>query len=309
MTGNRTHELRRFALWALLVVGLASIASSLWLGMRARERRAEADARYERGVRLVEGAEAVLLDLDDVMGAEISSDLAGRIDEVTGVLPEARKGLSDAVAVLESVAPQLEERHAEAARALVSSAKARLRMIGAGERALEANLKASAAIGPARDAWKDVLEGERLADYAVAAYNKHTKDSVQEASRTAVSAGKRFVSAREGFRRAEKVFPQADMGPFVRYCDGKIELLELSRRIDAAWLAGQVADANKLLDRYNKKEKELVGAAGKLPSSETAPLADAFERVAGADSRAYYEARRAASRADALVERLTVIGK
>lgn len=301
----RKKSLLRWLLVVAAVVAVAAIAVAVYSGLKARERKTAAEGRYEQAIRLIERAEPVLSDLDDIMESEISSQAVAQADDVIVALPDARKGLENAVDVLKSVQDRLPEDLAKTAGAVMASAHARMRMIDAGSKVLSWDAKAAAAVGPAREGWQLVLDAEQLADQAAVDYNKHTRDSVKASMGKAGQARAKLDQAKARFQAAQEAFEDADMKPFIDYCERKKELLSLSEQIDVAWLGGRLAQSNKLLTQYNEKEKALVELAKALPASETAPIAEAYDAKVSDDMKAYYSARDDASVADAGIKRAT----
>lgn len=297
---------RRNWLWVVAVlIVVAALGVGGFLGYRQMTSQRVALDRLEKATTLVERADGVVLDVDEVVRSEVSAELGAKAAELLDETPDAREDLTQAVDLLEDAVPDLPVQDAEEAVALRASAQARLAMLDDADVILDANAKAAAALDPATRGWGLVLEAENLADSAVAEYNKLTKDAVAKSKQITEQAETKLRDAKTLFEEAGDAFPDADFSAYITYIDGKIAALAISKQANDAYLADKPADANTLSTKYNDAEKKLVTQANALPSSPAQVVADAYTSVAGEPTDQYMAAREQATAADDAYKALT----
>ncbi|MHB8706658.1 MAG: hypothetical protein ACYC77_09100 [Coriobacteriia bacterium] len=293
--------------WMLAVlVIVTALAVGGYLALQAINRPRDARAKLAEASALLSQAEPGLLAIDGAVRSEVTSALAEGATEALEEIDPTKSTLSDALAEIAAARENLAEEDVQLADALQEAIDSRLDMLDRARPILETDLRASAVVDPAREAWQLVADAEKLADDAVAQYNKHTKAGVQESTKLTTSAETKLTAARSGLATVSAGFSEADMTPFVSYIDAKLKLLASSRKIDSTWLAGKIEDANNLLDAYNAEEKKVIALAAKMPESPTAVVAGAYETLTATTIKDYFAARDAARAADAKV---TAIGK
>lgn len=283
----------------LVAVALGAMGVAGWIYYEDLTTKREAVERLDEATALVEAADKVVLDVDEVVRAEIGAEVGAQAEELAPQLPGAMDDLADALSLIEESLPDLPDEEIVYAVALEASAKARLDMLEEAGQILEANRKAAAALTLATEAWDLVLEADELSTEAVEEYNKLTREGVTKSSELTDKARENIVKAKELFSEAATGFPEVDLEGYVEYCDAKLDALEISKQADEAWLAGKPAEANTLGEKYNEAEKELVERAKELPSSPAEAIAEAYEELAGEATEAYFEARTRATEADA----------
>jgi hypothetical protein len=210
----------------------------------------------------------------------------------------ARKQLSQAATLATADIDRLTDDEQEQARLVETASKARLEMLDSAPAVLSATQKAATAAGLADQAWARTLAADRLAKQSVADYNKLKKADVKNASAANDSAKAGFVAARDLFSQAASAFPEAELSVFVTYVDERIALVAISKKADAAWLSGNVSQANRLIASYNKRDTAVAERAKQLPVSPASAVAEAYKALADAPSSAYYKARQKAAEAD-----------
>ncbi len=299
------HRGRRGTFVAGVLVALALIAAAGVYGYRETTARRVALEQLSEATSLVQDADAIVIEVDEVVRAEITPELGERASEAASRVPDAIAGLRAALERVEDATPALPEERAREGAALAASAVARIDMLDEVGPILSANAAAAAALELARSGWDRVLEGEKLADKAVAEYNKLTRPAVTASRDLSNRAEAKFKQARDQFVAAHAAFAEAGLDAFVTYAEDKIALIGISKQADAAFLAGRSAEANTLSAQFNTREKEIVEKAKKLSETPEAAIAAAYERIAGAATTAYFKARDEATKADANLERVT----
>ncbi len=293
---------------AWMVIALVLVAILVGVGgaygyQQAQTRRTARD-KVEQATTLVENADTVVLDVDEVVRAEITSEVGDQALELQDRVPDALENLQKASGLIDDALADLPQEDIARARALQISADTRAEMLAAVDPILEANIKAAASLQPSLDGWEAVLAGEQLADQAVAEYNKLTNDAVKKSQTLTADAEKKYGEAEQLFSEAATGFPEADFGVYFTYVDGKQALLVISKQADEAFLKGDKVKANELGDQYNTKDKELVEQAKKLPDTPTEVVANAYEELAGKSTDAYFDARDKATEADKVLKDL-----
>ncbi len=300
---------RRTWLWVTLAL-IAAIALGAGGYLAYDQLRAQDNATedVDEAARLLESADATVIEVDDVIRSEVDADLGDRASLLKEDLASAISNLEQAVGLIDGALDDLPGADAPYARSLKGSALPRIEMLMLAEGLLDANIKAAAALDPSVAAWDKVLEAEAISDQAVAKYNELTKDSVTESVGLATQAEGLLTEARELFSEAGTGFPETDFSTYIEFCDGKLELLGLSKKADGEWLAGKISDANATIAQYNEKEAVLIELAKTLPDTPVEVVAAAYESLASEDTDAYFDARERATAADAALQEMGGVG-
>ncbi|MFU8890912.1 MAG: hypothetical protein ACNA76_04525, partial [Anaerosomatales bacterium] len=241
---------------AVVVAGIALIALAIagWMYYETTTAQRAAVDKLEDATALVESADAVVLDLDEIVRSEISSELVTRTVEVADAVPGAVNELEEALALIDEALEDLPDDEIAYARALQSSARARLEMLEYAEPILDANRKAASALGPATRGWELILEANDLSRSAVEEYNKLTRESVTRSAELTRESNDKVTQASDLFSQAATGFPEADLSMYVEYAEQKAAALAISMQADEAFLANRPAEANTLGDRFNEAE-------------------------------------------------------
>lgn len=289
---------RRGLLIAVLVVLLAALGVGGWFAWQQIDTQNRALNQVDDATTLIENADVVVLEVDEIVRAEITPEIGEQASEIQTRVPDAIASLNEASALIDSVMPDLREGDIPRAEALQEAARARSAMLAAVDPILAGNAKAAAALTPALDGWAAVLDGEKLLDDAVVEYNKLTDAAVKKSRDITVQAERKLQSAEDLFSLAATSFPEANFAPYQNYINGKQQLVTFSKQADDAFLKGDKAKANGLSDQYNAKDKKLIEQGKALPETPAEVVADAYQAVAGAATDTYFEARDRATIAD-----------
>lgn len=285
----------------VVVAAIAVIALGIagWMYYQTTASQRAAVELLEGATALVESADAVVLDLDEVVRAEIDSEMTTRVAEVAEAVPGAIEKLEEALVFIDESLEDLPDDEIAYARALRSSAKARLEMFEQADPILDTNKKAAAALEPATRAWALVLEANGLSRQAVEEYNKLTRESVTRSAELTRQSNGKVIEAKALFSEAATGFPEADLSMYIEYTEAKLAALVISKQADEAFLGNRPAEANTLGNRFNEAERALAEKAKELPDSPAEPIAAAYEALAGKATEAYLQARARATEADA----------
>lgn len=290
----------RGRIWIILavVLAVAVVAAGAWYGYQLSTERTAARDKLAEATKLLEDADVVVLEIDEVVRAEVNAEVGEKAAKAMPKVDPARADLEAAIAMLEASTADLSPADVERADALVASASARVSMLEQATPILEANKAAGSAIDPAKEGWQLALDGEKLADQAVAEYNKLTKTAVSTSATLTAQAEAKLKEGRAKLDEAHKAFPAAGLDVYVVYLDQKLAAVALSKQADAAYLAGENAKANEYSNQYNVKDKQIIESAKKLPASPSAAIAAAYDKQAGEATKAYFQAREQATEAD-----------
>lgn len=286
---------------ALVFLLLAAGGGYAYFEIQARD---AALGRLAQATELLASADSIVIDADAVVRGDITTELGVKASQAATDLPTAVAELQEAIELLQRIQDDLPSERAQEAVALIASAEGRLEMLEHAPPILQANILAAAALDPARVAWEHVSAAEDLKDQATTEYNRLTRASVTRSQELNTQAEERFRQAKEQFRLADEAFPEAEMGRFIAYTESNLEMLAISKRADAAFLAGRIAEANTLAGQVNTKDAQIVEQLKALPETPEAAIAAAYEQLAGAATELYFEARDRATKADAALERL-----
>lgn len=299
MRAKRTTWIIAGVVFAVVAAALAGI-----FVYQEATSRAAALERLSEATELVRRADAVVIDVDEVVRGEITPELGVSASEAASAAPAAISDLKRAQELIDQALPDLPEESAAEARALADSARARIKMLDAAAEILPVNVLAADALRHVRAGWDHLLEGEKLADRAIEEYNKLTRASVGESQRLNVQASERLKLALADLQAGANAFPDAGIAGFVKYTESKIALIGISAQADAAFLAGRTREANALSTRFNADEKEVIKQLEALPETPEIAIAGAYERLAGPATAVYFEARDEATRADEALNRV-----
>ncbi|MDZ4063202.1 MAG: hypothetical protein U1E22_00880, partial [Coriobacteriia bacterium] len=174
---------RRWLIWSLILLALIVLGVGGMIGYRTLTARGEADGKLAEATKLVESADQVVLDTDEVVRSEIDAASGGLASQLATDAPDAAADLDRAVMLIDEALPDLAEENQPRARALRASASARMDMLELALPILNATVKAAGAVGPAVEAWTLIVDAEKLSDDAVAQYNKLNKNAVENAKK------------------------------------------------------------------------------------------------------------------------------
>lgn len=281
-----------------IVLGIIVVGAGGWYGYQVTTERTAARDKLAQATSLLEDADVVVLEIDEVVRAEVNAEVGGQAAQALPKVDTAREDLEAAISMLKASSADLTPVDVERADALVASAAARLSMLEQAKPILEANEAAGSAIDPAKEGWQLALDGEKLADQAVAEYNKLTKTAVSTSATLTAQAEAKLKDGRSKLDVAHKAFPAAGLDVYVAYLDQKLAAVALSKQADAAYIAGENAKANEYSNQYNTKDKQIIELAKKLPASPSAAIAAAYDKQAGAATKSYFQAREQATQAD-----------
>lgn len=288
--------------WILVALLVFVLLAGGFFGYRALDRTRAARRHVDEAARLLSEAEPSVIAVDAAVRSEITTALIATAAEARTSASDALRLLTQAREELALAGAALAEADRPLAAALSESVRARSTMMNEGMAILQVDERAAAVLEPARTAWVLAAGAETLTVDAVAQYNKHTKAGVEQSTVLSKQAASAYSTARSLLEPLKTDMPEADMTPFLGYLDARLKLIVQSQKIDAAWLAGKVADANTLLDAYNAEEEKVVKLAEALPGTPVSTLSAAYDRLTKAGMGRYFEARDAAREADALVK-------
>lgn len=294
-----TEAKRSRTVWTvLIIVGVLVLIAAGFAGWGVMGARLSSARQLDQAIVLVKSADTAVVAIDEVVRAEVSPAVGQKASELEPTVETATRQLSDAVVLIDKAYPKLNNAERAKATLLRTTATAKLAMLKQAPLILSANVKVAQAQPIAKLAWEQTARAKLLADEAVASYNKLTKAGAQSSAVKNAQAEAAFTEARDSFSRAAIAFPEAGMNRYVAYVDQKLVQIAISRRSDAAYLAGKIADANKLIVEYNKADAKGVAMAKALPATPTTAIADAYKLLADSATDAYFQARREASAAD-----------
>ncbi len=296
-----TRPWRRIGIAVLII---AVVAGGIF-GYRALDRTRVARRHVSEAARLLSEAEPSVIAVDAAVRSEITTALIGTARDALDSADTGMKLLTRAEDELKLASGTLPEEDLPLAAALAESIESRRTMMREAGEILKADERAANVIEPARSAWTLAAEAETITVDAVAQYNKHTKAGVEKSTSLSKQAATKLSSARSLLETVSAGFPEADMAPFISYIHTRLKLITRSQKIDSTWLAGKVADANKLLDAYNAEEAKVVKQAGALPGTPVSVLAEAYDALTKDGITRYFKARDAARQADVDVKAAT----
>jgi len=294
----------RWRIVGLVALALAVIAGGVF-GYRALDHTRVARGHVTEAARLLSEAEPSVIAADAAVRSEITTTLADTASAALQSADAASGLLADAADELDRAGDDLAAADRPLATALAESIGARRTMMREASVILKADNRAATVLESARTAWTLAAEAETLTVDAVAQYNKHTKAGVEQSTVLSKQAATKLGTARSLLETVSAGFPEADMAPFIGYLDARLKLITQSQKIDSTWLAGKVADANKLLDAYNAEEEKVVKQAGALTGTPVSALAAAYDALTKDGIGRYFAARDAAREADASVKTAT----
>jgi len=290
---------RERAIWTALIIGgvLVVVVAGV-VGWGVMSKRLESAKQMDQAIIVVESADASVIAIDEVIRAEVTPEVGQQALELESTVATTKNQLTEAVSLVEAAYPNLNNAERAKANLLKTTANAKLDMLEQAPVILSANVMVAKAQPLAQQAWDQTLAADKLADSAVASYNKLTKAGVQDSAVKNAQAEKAFQSARDLFSQAATTFPEAGLDRYVAYVDQKLVQVGISRKSDAAWLAGKPALANTFIATYNQADAKGIAMYKALPPSPITAIADAYKALADAPTELYFKARDKASAAD-----------
>jgi hypothetical protein len=279
-----------------VLIGLGVAAYLLYTNYTGQRLAVE---RLDKATILVEEADAVVLEVDEIVRTPVEATVGQRAKAASETIPGAQANLDEATSLISLALPDLAEEHVDGAEALRESAEARKEMLEHATPILHATIKAAEAVPLALEGWNLVIEAQELTDQAIKEYNKLDDGSVKKSKSLTSQAQEKAQTAKTSFEQAQAAYPEADFTPFIVYTEGKIAALGLSIKGADALLGDKPEEANKISDQYNDAEKELVVKAKALPASPADPIRITFEAEIGEATQLYNAARERATESDA----------
>lgn len=277
---------------AIIVVALLVVVGASLIGGRV------ASSQLADAADLIEQADESVVEIDRVVGAQITSDLAAPADEALDVIEPAREKLEQALSIIRAAGPDLLEKDQQRAQLLTRAARGRVEMLDQAPVILKATSKSAMALPKAEAGWDKVILAETQTDKAVLEQRKLTKAGVTESVRLTKAASTYLTEARTEFVAAEDAFPEADFDAYIEYVDVLIERNRLSLEADAAWLDDDIAKANARTNAYNTAGDRVTSLRKALPVDTSSAVANAYEAVAGKAADEYNAGRSKATTAD-----------
>ncbi|PKQ20737.1 MAG: hypothetical protein CVT66_03265 [Actinobacteria bacterium HGW-Actinobacteria-6] len=296
---RKPNKALRIVIVLLTVIILAGAGV---LGARELSRMNSARGSLDLAIEKLSAAEPVVLQVDNAVRSEVASAVVPAAEDGLIAAEKAIGDLNEALAQLDVAQSGLSDSDATLAAAVREAIVARIAMLTEAKVVLAADSRAGTVVDPAHQAWALAGEAATLTVNAAAEYNKHTKAGVEGSTKLSNQATVKLKLARSLLETVTAGFPEADMAPYVSYIDGRLKLLDSSRKIDSQWLANKIEDANKLLDAYNAEEQKVVDQAKALTSTPAGTIADAYELLTKDAITRYFKARDEARSADEAVK-------
>jgi hypothetical protein len=300
---DKDPDRRRAWLMAAVVIALLlALGVAGYYAYSTYTARRLAVERLDKATTLVEQADAVVLEVDEIVRTPVESSIGERAKAASETVPTAQDDLEEAASLISQSLPHLAEEHIADAEALRESAEARVEMLEHATPILGATVKAATAVPLALEGWDLIIEAQGLTDQAIKEYNKLDDASVKKSKTLTSEAQQKVEEAKKSFQAAAAAYPEADFVPFIAYADAKIAALALSIKGADALLSDQPSNANSISDQYNEAEKKLVAQAKALPPSPAEPIRIAFVAEIGEATELYNAARARATESDAQLQ-------
>ncbi len=301
---NKDSRRERRIWTTIVVVGVLVAIAVVALGWNVVQGRLDAAKKLDRAISLLKQAIPTVGVTDAVVRADVTTATADRASELEPTLGDTRANLLEASALIDQGYSKLTDDERKQATRVQAAALARVQMLDAAPAIFSAMKDAVNAKWFADNGWSRTLAADQLARQSVADYNQHGIANVKNASALSTSATAGFTAARALFSQAASAFPDAKLEVYVAYVDRRLALATIAKQADIVWLAGDAAQANKLLAAYNSGDAAAAAAAAKLPVSPIVAIADAYKVQTAAPMDAYLKARQRAAEADAALKSL-----
>lgn len=294
---------RRFRGFALALVVLLA-AGAIGFGKGVYDFRNEPKQLATRAFQDLRSADGTLRDIDAAEGSALTSRSAVPAQRAEDAIPAVRKRLDAARGLLDRAIPKLGGRERGLASAMRASAVARTSLLDAAAPLLPIDRRAAEGLGHAEAAWAQVQLAARASDLAVAAFNRHRKADVQSSTRINGQVEAALDAALAELDEAGRIMPEARSAEVRGYVQARRRLATESARIDAVWLSGNVAEANRLLGLLAAEQTKLDARSAGVRSAPTGPWLDARKRLAGKLVAVYAQTRAKAADADRRLQML-----
>lgn len=216
-------------------------------------------------------------------------------------LDEAAQDLAEVKQAIESLQTGIVDNETkEAANQALISINARSNMIQSGSAALEETYRALDALALVQEGWDLILQGDAAARAAASLIADASVDNVNTSMSKSNEAVSLFSQAREKLVAAQEAYG-ADLEPFIRYVDLRVESQNLALTSDQAYLDRDkeaLFDAN---EAYNEVDAEAVALIKEQKSSPQVLVSRRFEDNARGNFDSYLADRARAANADAFL--------
>lgn len=259
-------------------------------------------AQLDEALDLVNQADEVIVELDDVISHPFDEGMAQRRKDVYSQLESASLQLNQADEKARASSLNLNEsRDKEAANQTVAAIAARRSLIESGAELLKESSKAETAAINLRNAWNEVLRADSLARDAAKLVKNTTAENVQASKDKTNEALAAFNTAYSALSEVQRAYGEADMSALFSYVEKRIESLGYAIASDDAFLAKNKEEASAQNEAYNVADAEAVALAKAIPEKPETLVYEAYEQVVSSMEGSYSTARLQAGTADAFI--------
>lgn len=259
-------------------------------------------AQLDEALDLVNQADKVIVELDDIVAHPFDEGMAQRREDVYPQLEAASRHLDQADEKARASSLALNEsQDKEAANQTVAAIAARRSLIESGTALLQASFQADSAAISLRNAWNDVLKADGLARDAAQLVKNTTVENIQASKDKTNEAITAFNAAYSALSDVQRAYDDADLSSLLLYVEKRIESLGYAIASDDAFLAKNKEEAAAQNEAYNVADAEAVSLAKAIPEKPETLMYEAYEQAVHSIEESYSTARLQAGTADAFI--------
>jgi len=294
---------RERAIWlAMVALGVVVVIVVLLLGWGVIGGRLAAARRIDAAIRVLKETSATTSDLDARLRSKVDTDTAIRAEQEIEALQPVLERVNAIPVSLAEGAERLTDDERRQAAVVISLANADSSVLNEGISLLQAS-EAGASVRLVVDpAWEGTLAADRLAAESVTEYGKHTRASVQRASKMNARAKDAYATMRSWFKGAGSTLPITDFSGYIEYITARMEALATAQKANDSWLAGDTGQAERLIAAYTASDARLKLQIQVFPAMPSDWIDTTFMQQLESPSSAYYKARQAAATGEAQLQ-------
>lgn len=306
-----SRQRRRFA-----IIGVIVCACLVLIGLTAGAVMSFLHAQDERKSELVGLLETVkacdetMLPFDEMVSNQITrKDVSLEHEqEMDRAYREMGDDLDSAMVTLatcKAQAASLEEElfsadDKECVNEVISSINARLNMMEIGTGILADTLPGYIAAARAEQGWESLLAADAAARQAAETLSSMSTDTVKASKELSETALEGFVAARDNFNKAA-AWAEAEMLPYIAYCQLRIDAQNAAIASDEAYLARDRATMSEQNDLYNELDAQAAAAAANVATDPATLFERKIDDLLGDTVALYTSERQKAGNADAVL--------
>lgn len=253
-------------------------------------------------IRSIEETDGLILEVDELLDAEVDEDAIARLEELKAEMPETLAILTEARETASSVLNELRGAvDKEAAGHAINSAQSRETMLEEAMPIIDLMELTYRRAQEADEAWGSLLTADSLAREASSLVSDTSEENVLASIERTEDSVAEFKRAREGFVSLANQDEGLDVQPYLAYIDKRLEALDYADASNRAILIQDKATAEGNNELYNQADQEATVLAQNLQGSLSKVVYEQYDEGTEEAFANYGNARASAGTADSFL--------